>query len=233
MIILGIIPARGGSKGIRNKNLLKLQNKSLIEIAIKSSKKSKFLNRIIFSSDDNKLIKEAKKNSAEILFKRPKKYSTDKASSFSVMRHAVKFFEKKEKKKIDIAVLLQPTTPFRTSEHIDEVIRLLLIKKLDASMSIKKPNYPPYWMMKMKKNYLTNILKKGNTYFTRQSTPEVFQPSGMVYALKRSTLFKIKKMLPNKKTGGVIVNQDRGINIDSLNDYYLAKILSKKFLKYK
>ena len=230
MIILGVIPARGGSKGIKNKNLLRLQNKSLIEIAIKSSKKSKLLDRIIFSSDSNKLIKEAKKNSIEVLFKRPKKYSTDKASSFSVLRHAVNYLEKKEKKKIDIVVLLQPTTPFRTAKHIDEVIRLLLKKKLDASMSIKKPDYPPHWMMKIKDNYLMNILKNGSSYFTRQSTPEVFQPSGMVYVLKRDLLFKIKTMLPNKKTGGVIVDQERGVNIDTLKDYYMAKILYKKFL---
>ena len=96
--ILAVIPARGGSKGIKYKNLLKLNKRSLIEIAIKEAKKSKYITKIIFSSDSNKIIKEAKKFT-KVEFIRPKRYSTDKASSYDVAKHALKWFETKNKSK--------------------------------------------------------------------------------------------------------------------------------------
>ena len=95
MNILGVIPARGGSKEIKNKNLLKLGNKSLIEIAIKNSNQSKLINRLIFSSDSKKLIRQANKFNIEIPFIRPSKLATDTASSFSVLKHAITFLKKK------------------------------------------------------------------------------------------------------------------------------------------
>ena len=92
--ILGVIPARGNSRGIKNKNLLKINGKSLIEIAIENAKKSKKITKIIFSSDSNKLINEAKKK-IKIEFKRPKKTSTHKSSTYDVLKHATKWMEKK------------------------------------------------------------------------------------------------------------------------------------------
>ena len=135
MNILGVIPARGGSKEIKNKNLLKLNNKTLIEIAIKNSNNSKLINKLVFSSDSKKLIKEAKKFKIDIPFVRPKKLATDSASSFSVLKHAINFFEKKYNWTTDIVVLLQPTTPFRTGKIIDQTINILLRNKnIDAAL---------------------------------------------------------------------------------------------------
>ena len=96
--VLAVIPARGGSKGIPKKNLLKLNNKSLIEIAIAEAKKSKLISDIVFSSDDKRMINEAKKF-IKVEFKRPKKYASDKASSYDVAKHALRWFEKNNKKK--------------------------------------------------------------------------------------------------------------------------------------
>jgi len=122
--ILGVILARGNSKGIKNKNLLKINNKTLIEIAIDSAKKSKKLSKIIFSSDSDRLIRVARKKT-RIHFKRPKNLATDKSSTYDVLRHATRWIENNGWKP-DIIVALPPTTPFRNSKHIDQTINLLI-----------------------------------------------------------------------------------------------------------
>lgn len=229
MNILGVIPARGGSKEIKNKNLLKLGNKTLIELAIKSSNNSKLLSKLVFSSDSKKLIKEAKKFKIEIPFIRPKNLATDTASSFSVLKHVINFYEKKYKWIADIVVLLQPTTPFRTGEIIDRTIKVLVKNNnVDAAMTIRKPDYPPHWMINRKRKKLYSLIKNGNKFLSRQKTPVVFQPAGSVYAIRRKFLFSIKNLLPMGNTYGVEVTRKESINIDSHIDYLVAKILSKK-----
>jgi len=229
MNILGVIPARGGSKEIKNKNLLKLNNKTLIEIAIKNSNNSKLINKLVFSSDSKKLIKEAKKFKIDIPFVRPKKLATDSASSFSVLKHAINFFEKKYNWTTDIVVLLQPTTPFRTGKIIDQTINILLRNKnIDAAMTIRKPDYPPYWMIKREGKKLKSLIKNGNSFLSRQKTPTVFQPAGSVYAIRKKFLFSIKNLLPQGNTFGKVVSKEESINIDSKVDYLVARSLSKK-----
>ena len=233
MNILGVIPARGGSKEIKNKNLLKLGNKSLIEIAIKNSNQSKLINRLVFSSDSKKLIREANKFNIEIPFIRPSELATDTASSFSVLKHAITFLKKKENWETDIVVLLQPTTPFRTGKLIDNIIKLLIKnKKADAVMAIRKPDYPPYWMMSVcKGNKLKSLIKNGNKFLSRQRTPVVYQPAGSVYAYRKKFLFSLNKLLPQGNTLGIEVSKDDSINIDSFKDFLVAKSLFK--IKYK
>lgn len=232
MNVLGVIPARGGSKEIKNKNLLKLNNKTLIEIAIKNSNKSKLINKLIFSSNSNKLIKEAKKFKIDIPFIRPEKLATDTASSFSVLKHAVNFFEKKYNWVADIVVLLQPTTPFRTGKIIDQTINILIKNNnIDAAMTIRKPDYPPHWMIQREGRKLKSLIKNGNRFLSRQKTPIVFQPAGSVYAIRKKFLFTIKNLLPQGKTLGIEVTKKDSINIDSKVDYIVARALAKKLKK--
>ena len=140
MKVLAVIPARRDSKGIKKKNHRKLNGKTLVEIAIKEAQKSKFINRLIFSSNDKDLIRKIKKNNfkkIEIPFVRPENISNDKASSYSVLKHTYFWLKKNENWSADIIVLLQPTTPFRTKKIIDNVIRMLIKnKKSDAVITI-------------------------------------------------------------------------------------------------
>ena len=230
--ILGVILARGNSKGIKNKNLLKINNKSLIEIAINNSLKSKRLNKIVFSSDSNKLINEAKKK-IKVHFKRPKKLAQDKTSSYEVIKHTIKWLKTNENWETDIVVILPPTSPFRKAKHIDKVIDLLIKTNSQAAMTITEPSYPPYWMFKKANKGYKFILPEGINIQRRQDTPLVYQPSGMVYALKSDFLFKMKGILPQGKTSGLFVNREESINIDSYLDYELAKLLDKKNYKSK
>ena len=232
MNILGIILARKGSKGIPGKNYLKLEKKNLVEIAIRNAKKSSMLNKILFSSDDKKLVNVAKSLGVSAPFLRPKNLSNDKASSFSVLKHAIEWLEKNENWKTDIVVLLQPTTPFRTGKIIDDVIKLLIRSKSNAAMTITDVDYPPHWMILMKKNKkLKTLIKNGNKFTRRQDTPQCYKPAGLVYAIRKNILYKIKGLLPHGDTRGFYISPEQSINIDNYLHYLLAKTVSKKFLK--
>jgi len=227
--ILGIIPARGGSKEIPRKNLIKIGEKTLIELAVNSANESKLLTRTILSSDDSEIIDEGKRCGCEVPFVRPLELSTDTSSTFDVIQHALDWLIKNESWKADILVILQPTTPFRRGHHIDSVIEILLENNSDAAITIREPDYSPYWMMKIDKdNKLSSIIEGGNRYKRRQDTPKVYQPAGMVYAFKKELLNEINSLFPFKDTRGFIVPKEESINIDSYLDYELAKTLSEK-----
>ena len=229
MNIIGVIPARGGSKEVPRKNLLKIGDKSLIELATNSANRSKLLTRFLLSSDDDEIIEEGKKVGCPVHFKRPYDLATDESSTFSVLKHAVSWLEDNEQWKPEIIVILQPTTPFRKASHIDGVLELLIKTKADAVITIRKPDYPPHWMLRLDKGKkLTNLIQGGNIYKRRQNTPETYQPAGMVYAFKAELLFEMDTLFPFKDTRGFLISKEDSINIDSYIDYELAKVINDK-----
>jgi len=229
MNILGIILARGGSKEVPRKNLLKIGGKTLVELAIQSANESKYLSRTIFSTDDDEILDVAIKAGAYAPFKRPAKFARDNSSTFSVVKHAVGWLETNEKWITDIVVILQPTTPFRRGSHIDAAIEILLKQDADAVITVKKPDYPPHWMVELDLNHkLTNLIQGGNKFLRRQETPEVYQPAGLVYAFKYNLLSSMDTLLPFGDTRGLVVSESEAINIDTLMHYELAKIYHKK-----
>ena len=228
MNILGLIPARGGSKEVPRKNLLKIDGKTLIQLAIESGNESQYVDKVVLSSDDDEIIEEARKFSCLIPFKRPASLGTDTSSTFSVIRHAVDWFDNQENWSIDIIVLLQPTTPFRRGHHIDKVVKRLLESDADAVITVREPDYTPYWMLEMgDKNILKNIIKDGNQYKRRQDAPKTYQPAGMVYAFKKKILYEMDTLFPYKDTRGVVISKEESINIDSQIDYETALAVQK------
>tara|TARA_B110000495_G_C23033032_1_gene615876 strand:- start:1208 stop:1660 length:453 start_codon:yes stop_codon:yes gene_type:complete len=143
MQVLGIIPARGGSKGIPLKNLKKLDGKPLVKYTIDAAKKSKLLNRIIISTDNGKTAQVAKNSGIEVPFVRPKRISGSKSTQFQVIKHTLDFF-KKENYFPDIVVLLQPTSPFRTTKIIDDSIRELIKSETTCVVSVTPMKQHPY-----------------------------------------------------------------------------------------
>ncbi len=226
MKILGVVIARGGSKGLHKKNLLKLGNKSLVEISIDSALKSDYLSKVVVSTDDEDIFKIAKRTGASVPFLRPKELAEDTSSVFDVLKHCVNWLTINEKWKADIVVLLQSTTPFRKAKHIDGVINLLLKNNVSSAMTIVKPDYPPHWMLiKDENSTMKKLIDSNNVFFRRQDTPHVFQPAGSVYALTNKLLFDFNKNLPHDDTLGLEVTQEEAVNIDTLLQYKLAKVL--------
>ena len=149
MKIHAIILARGDSKGIKNKNLKLINKKPLIYYSILKSLKSKKINYTWVSSDSNKILRYSKKNGAKII-KRPAKYALDRSSSEDACKHAIQFIEN-QKYKIDLVVLIQPTSPIRESSDFDGAIELLVRKKYDSLFTSTRINDFFTWEVKKKK----------------------------------------------------------------------------------
>ncbi len=212
--ILAIIPARGGSKGIKNKNIIKVNEKPLISWTIEASLNSAYISRTVVSSDDENIISVAKSLGCDTPFKRPKELAQDHTPSIDVVTHALK-----KLKNFDYVILLQPTSPLRDSEDIDKAIELMLEKKSKSCASVTLVKKSPYWMYKInEKNLkLTNIIKSDKEYLRRQDLPDVYALNGAIYINEVEELNKTQKLVSDK-TIGYIMPHAKSLDIDNLED---------------
>ncbi len=215
--ILAIIPARGGSKGIKNKNLKKIKNKSLIELTANLINKIKIIDYKIISSDNKRINQEAKKYNLNYLFDRPKILSGDRVSDIQVLNFTLRKVEKILNQKFDIILLIQVTCPLRKKIHIEKAIKLLIKKKYDAVWSVNKidKKYHPFKQLIIKNNKLNFFDKnKGKKIIARQQLNNTFIRNGAVYAFTRSSILK-NDALPDNS--GFIETEEL-ISIDNLVD---------------
>jgi CMP-N,N'-diacetyllegionaminic acid synthase len=222
--VLGIIPARKGSKGIPNKNFVKIRNnKRLIDYTIIAAKKSKLLTKIALTTDDDRIINHSKKYKIDFMIKRQKKYSTDYIKSIDVVYDVLKKIKNYE---ADLIMLLQPTSPLRKSSHIDESIELLYKKynKYNSLVSVSLLEEPhPYKLKKIKKNFLVPFIKNTSSEIPRQKLDKVYKLNGAIYLIKKNIL-KDRKTFFNK-TMPYIMSDKYSLNIDTVNDLKLLKKL--------
>ncbi len=216
---LCIIPARSGSKRIKNKNIIRLNGKPLIYYTIRFAKKLNFVDEIIFSSDSRRYLNLAKKYKINNLSLRPKKISSDNSQTIDVVKYEINKI-----KKYDYILLLQPTTPFRDIKDFKKAYRILINNKYDSVITVNLVNnFHPYRMKIFKGNILKNFmnLKKEN-FKAVKHLPKVFVRSGSMYFFKRENISKYNSIL-GKKTYGIEVKGKNTINIDEKEDLILAK----------
>ena len=238
MKIISVIPARGGSKSIKNKNLIKLNNKPLIYYAIKQSQKSKFIKRSIVSTNDKKIAKIAKKYGAEVPFLRPNSISKNNSKDFGFFLHLINWLKKNENYTPDLIVQLRPTQPYRDVKFIDKAIQIMMRdKKADSLRSISVPERTPYKMWKIKGNYLdyifpnTKFQKKEYFNLDRRKLQDIYWHDGVIDIVKTKTIKKYNN-LTGKKIAYIKNNKEFLVDIDSKKDLNLAKIfIKKKFIK--
>jgi len=219
--ILALIPARKGSKSIINKNLLKIKKQTLVEIAIKSAKKSKFLSNIIITSDDVRILNLAKKNKIETI-KRKKNLSEDKSLMFDVVLDVVKKYDQYE-----YIMILQVTNPFRDSKVIDEAIKKIINSDADTLVSVSKiDDVHPSRMYRLNKKFLKPYDKKKQSS-NRQDLEELYHRNGLIYIFKKENLFNFQNFY-GKKILPLVLDKKYSINIDSYFDYEIAKLYYEK-----
>lgn len=230
--ILGVITARGGSKGIPGKNIKKLGEYPLIAYTISVAKRSKSIDHLIVSTDDADIATISKKYGVEVPFLRPRELSTDTAKHVPVLQHAVAFMEKKLGITYDYIVLLQPTSPFRLPEDIDKTIENLMKLNSDSAVSLvtMDSNHP----LKAKR-YKNNLVVP---FFPEYPEPEgirrqdlevAYKRSGAVYAMSRDLLMN-RGLLYGKKIAGYVVPENRSIDIDNEKDWIVAEYMLEKLL---
>ena len=226
MNILGIIPARSGSKGIFNKNIIKIKDRTLISYSIKSAREAKLLTDTIVSTDSKEIANISKKELIDVPFLRPKALAKDRSLIVDTLIYCLKKMEKLKKKKYEYIVLIQPTAPNRKKNEIDQCIKKMIKTKSDSLISLTEVDEPhPFKLKVIKDGIVNNFLKKGKSNYPRQLLPKVYKPSGNIYIFKRK--FLIKKDLIGKKQTYHLVKKIDFINIDNEDDLILARIKMK------
>ena len=227
--IIGLIPAKKNSQDLKNKNLKKLNNFSLFELAILGAKKSKFINKIYLSSDSKEILNMGKKYNINLI-KRKKSLSTNYATANSLIFDFIKNYLKNDNEN-NIIVYLQPTSPFRNNIHIDQAIRKLITKKLRSVLSVNE-NKNFFKSFKKNKSIVSPFFNDKYVTNNRQNLKKIYSPNGAIYIFYASDFIKNKK-LSFIKSGYYLMNRIDSIDIDDKEDYELAKFLSKKYLKIK
>lgn len=220
--ILAIIPARGGSKRIKRKNLITLAGKPLIEYTFISAKASRLIDSIIVSTDNGKIASYALQRKVNVI-KRPKILAGDKVPMLPVLKHALKEFESNTKTFPDILIILQPTSPLRTPKDIDYTIKSLVDNSYDSAETICKAREHPAYMLRFKKGLLHQINKKD---FNKRSQdlPKLYIQNGSVFAFRRDLLVKENK-IQGRRHGGVVIPQERSIDIDDYHDLQIVEYI--------
>ena len=224
--ILGVTLARGGSKGVKNKNIRNFNGKPLIYHTIKEALKVKKFTDYIVSTDSIKIKNISEKLGADCPFLRPKNISNDRASSVEALIHAVNFCEKKNKIKYDFIIELMVTNPFKSKIDINNCINILINKKVDSVIGVNEvTEHHPARIKKIKNGYIHDFCIKEEFFRRQDLKPKAFIRNGSIYALKRKTLMVNKKRFGSKKSIPYQLIKKNNINIDSLLDFKLAEYM--------
>lgn len=219
--VLGIIPARGGSKGVPGKNTAVVGSKPLVAWTIDSAKSSVYLDRLILSSDDSDAISVAEQAGCEIPFVRPKVLAKDTSTSAEVVEHALSMLEEE----FDIAVLLQPTSPFRTALDIDSCIEKCLATKTSC-VSVVKLDKSPSWMYTLEKNGKLKSYNKDEFARRRQDATPTYMLNGAVYAF-HVRWFQEKQIFVDSQSLAYEMPEERSLDIDSKSDLEFCRYLAE------
>jgi len=239
MKLLAIIPARIGSKGVPLKNIRKVAGKPLIEYTINAAKKFNKFDKIIVSTDSEKIARISEANGIEVPFLRPKKISSNKSKSIDYVKFTLKKLKQDEDFVPEIITILQPTSPIRRIETITKSIGILKKTKATSVITVTKSKHHPYlsfWFNK--ENYLKPLKSDFSNYYQRQKFPDVYYPTGSVYTFWTENLKKYNTIY-GPKIKPIILHEDESIDVDSVFDLFISEMrilhwkkFNKKFLKY-
>ena len=230
---IAIIPARGGSKGVPNKNIKLLNGIPLITYTIQQAIQSKLFSKVVVSTDSQKIANVALAAGAECWFLRPKYLSLDKASKLDAIRHAVSKAESKFNTSYDFVFDLDATSPLRKVSDIKKAFKCFLGSKASNLITATPARKNPYFNMieySGKKIKLVKSIKDLSSPQARQAAPKVYDMNASIYIWKKSALFE-DTFLVNKNTALYEMPEERSIDIDTMIDWYLVELIMKLNLK--
>ncbi|MDW7643579.1 MAG: acylneuraminate cytidylyltransferase family protein [Desulfuromonadales bacterium] len=224
--ILSIIPARGGSKGIKRKNIRDVGGKPLIAWTIDAAAKSRYIDRVVLSSDDEEIIEVARRYGCEVPFLRPSELSGDDTPGIAPVLHALDNLSG-----YDVVVLLQPTSPLRTSADIDGAIDFWAKQKAPACVSVSPSAKSPFWMYTLDTNAKLHPLIKKELILRRQDLPDTMVLNGAIYVADCGWL-RTEKTFLTPETVGFVMPISRSLDIDEEIDLEICDaLLSKRIEK--
>jgi CMP-N,N'-diacetyllegionaminic acid synthase len=225
--ILAFIGARKGSKGLKNKNILNLCGRPLICWTIQAALGSKYIDRTLISTDGENIARISKAAGADVPFLRPAKLATDKAPIEGAIRHALDWIEKNDKNSYDYLLLLQPTSPLRTSRHIDDAIKHYFRHRQtpgDTLVSVNRASPKTGWLMgKNSKGYIDFCF--GLQDHRRQNIPSYYLPNGLIYLAPTKVIRRVG--FYSSHTLPFVMDEKASVDIDSREDFkHALKMLS-------
>jgi CMP-N-acetylneuraminic acid synthetase len=223
--VLGIVLARGGSKGVPRKNMCLVGGKPLLYWSFQAAKSSKLLTRTLFSTDDPEMATYARSEQVEVPFMRPVELATDSASAINVTLHALKWLEEQEGYRPDYVVLLQPTSPLRTAADIDACIQLAVERSADGVVSVMHCPAHPYLMRTIDDQevlhpFINTPLSAGQ----KQQLPTVYSLNGAVYVARRTVLQETRTWHPAGALAYVMPDE-RSLDVDTHWDLKLVDLV--------
>lgn len=224
MKILGLIPARGGSKGVPRKNIKLLGGKPLLQYTSDVALQCPKITKVVLSSDDEEIMGVAKRLGIEVPFKRPSNLATDKSPTLPVILHTLEFYEQ-QGVFFDAVCLLQVTSPFRTVLFVNNAIETFINQGTDSLVSVLEVphEYNPHWTFEVTEKDTLRIATGEEEIITRrQELPNTYHRDGSIYITKTSVL-KEKKSLYGKSIAYVVSNKNSYVNIDTLMDWEKAE----------
>ncbi len=225
--LLAIIPARGASKRLPRKNILDLSGKPLIAWTIEAALGSKYIDRVVVSTDDQEIANIAKKYGADVPFIRPSELATDEATTVDVVLHLLNQLEKIEDK-YDYVILLQPTSPLRTAKNIEEAIKLLRTKNSDAVISVCESGHPPLWYNTLPDDMsMDNFLDASIKNKRSQDLPKQYRINGAIYISSIERLRNESSFFLSENCHAYIMEQNVSIDIDTRDDFDFALLKMK------
>lgn len=225
---LAIIPARKGSKRLPNKNILSFGGKPLIAWTIEAALESKFLSRVIVNTDSAEIAGVAEKFGAEVPFIRPDHLGRDSTTSFEVVKHTIDYLHGKGKE-YEYLVLLQPTSPLRTAEDVDNAIELLNKEKAQSVTSVCEMDHTPLWSNTLpENNSMENFIKPEVVGKRSQDFKQYYRLNGAIYITKIFTLLEEKSFISSCDCFAYRMKKEHSADIDDENDFSLARFYLEK-----
>ena len=228
--MLAMIPARGGSKGVPGKNIKEIEGKPLIAYTIEAALIAKSIDRVIVTTDSEEIAEVARKSGAEVPFMRPAYLAEDTSKAQDVYVHAAEFMRDNEGVDVSKFMVLLPTAPFRTENHIDDAVKLFKDSKAETLISVTEVETPPSWMVNKDDNgFIENCGFDAETASgNRQGNRTHYVPNGAIYILDYE-LLKSKSTYYCDKTIGYEMSRNDSIDIDTMEDYeYAVYMMAKK-----
>jgi CMP-N-acetylneuraminic acid synthetase len=226
MQVLGVIPARGGSKGVPRKNLALLGGRPLLTYTCDAARRSRELTRVVLSTDDEEISEVGRRCSVEVPFHRPADLALDDTPMLAVLQHAVGVLDEREGYRADVVVLLQPTSPLRQPEHIDAVVRLLRQTGADSVVSVVEVphQFNPVSVLRLEDARLVPYAS-GPTMTRRQDKPLVYARNGpAVLSARRSVVMEQNSLYGNDCRPFVMSPED-SLDVDGVWDLELIELV--------
>ncbi len=229
--VLGVIPARGASKGLPRKNVLPLCGKPLIAWTIEAAQRARGLTTVILSTDDDEIAAVGREYGCEAPFMRPPELGGDRSKQADVVAHALAFMAEQRGERYDAVMCLQPTTPLRKPRHIDESLDAFFASGADSLISLKEQDYPPWWMFKLEKSRIQPAFdfKPGVDVFdlVRQQFPTLYRPNGAIYITWAESLRRHGRLINAADCAYYLMPDACSVSIDTALHFATAEAMAR------